>query len=230
MNQAMSQVEIQAQPIPVHLDLAKTALVIIDMQKDFLLEGGFGAQLGNDVNHLRRTIQPIQQLLAAARHLGMVVIHTREGHEPDLHDCPPTKLDRWPAGTRIGDVGPMGRILVRGEEGHDIIDEVYPLPQEYLLDKPGKNAFYGTDLELILQAHDIRHLFITGVTTDVCCFATTIAANDRGYHALVLSDCVASYSPERHAAALAIIQAQGGIFGYVTESANVLIALEGVTL
>ena len=131
----------------------------------------------------------------------MVVIHTREGHEPDLHDCPPTKLDRWPEGTRIGDVGPMGRILVRGEEGHDIIDEVYPLPQEYLLDKPGKNAFYGTELERILQAHDIRHLLITGVTTDVCCFATTIAANDRGYHALVLSDCVASYSPERHAAA-----------------------------
>jgi nicotinamidase-related amidase len=225
----MSQVEIQAQPTAVTLELAKTALIIIDMQKDFLLEGGFGAQLGNDVNHLRRTIKPIQQLLAMARHLGMVVIHTREGHEPDLHDCPPTKLDRWPAGTRIGDVGPMGRILVRGETGHDIIDEVYPLPYEYLLDKPGKNAFYGTDLELILQAHDIRHLLITGVTTDVCCFATTIAANDRGYHALVLADCVASYSPERHAAALAIIQAQGGIFGYVSESSAVLTTLEGVT-
>jgi nicotinamidase-related amidase len=224
----MSYVEIQAQPIPVTLQWDKTALIIIDMQKDFLVEGGFGAQLGNDVNTLRRTIVPIQQLLAAARQSGMVVIHTREGHEPDLHDCPPTKLDRWPEGTRIGDVGPMGRILVRGEEGHDIIDEVYPLPQEYLLDKPGKNAFYGTELERILQAHDIHHLLITGVTTDVCCFATTIAANDRGYHALVLSDCVASYSPERHAAALTIIQAQGGIFGYVTESSAVLTALESV--
>ena len=226
----MSQVEIQAYPIPVTLDFEHTALLIIDMQKDFLLEGGFGALLGNDVSHLRRTIEPIRQLLVAARHLGMVVVHTREGHDPDLHDCPPTKLDRWPQGTRIGDVGPMGRILVRGEAGHDIIDELYPLPLEYLLDKPGKNAFYGTDLEMILQAHDIRHLLITGVTTDVCCFATTIAANDRGYHALVLADCVASYSPERHAAALAIIQAQGGIFGYVTESTNVLTALESVTL
>ncbi len=224
----MSFVEIQAQPIAVSLELDKTALIIIDMQKDFLLEGGFGAQLGNDVNHLRRTIEPIQRLLSAARQSGMVIIHTREGHEPDLHDCPPTKLDRWPAGTRIGDMGPMGRILVRGEEGHDIIEELYPLPEEYLLDKPGKNAFYATELERILQAHDIRHLLITGVTTDVCCFATTIAANDRGYHALVLSDCVASYSPERHAAALAIIQAQGGIFGYVTESPNVLAALESV--
>lgn len=226
----MSLIEIAAQPMPVQLRLEKTALIIIDMQKDFLLEGGFGAQLGNDVNYLRRTIEPIQQLLVAARQLGMVVIHTREGHAPDLHDCPPTKLDRWPAGTRIGDVGPMGRILVRGEEGHDIIDDVYPLAQEYLLDKPGKNAFYGTDLESILQAHGIEHLLITGVTTDVCCFATTIAANDRGYHALVLADCVASYSPERHAAALSIIQAQGGIFGYVSESSAVLTALESVTL
>jgi biuret amidohydrolase len=226
----MSFVEIQAHPIPVHLQLHKSALIIIDMQKDFLLDGGFGAQLGNDVSYLRRTIEPIQHVLAAARHLGMVVIHTREGHAPDLHDCPPTKLDRWPEGTRIGDMGPMGRILIRGEEGHDIIDEVYPLPLEYLLDKAGKNAFYGTELELILQAHDIRHLLVTGVTTDVCCFATTIAANDRGYHALVLADCVASYNPERHAAALAIIQAQGGIFGYVTESSHVLTALERVTL
>jgi len=226
----MNFVEIQAQPIPVNLELNKTALIVIDMQKDFLLEGGFGAQLGNDVNHLRRTIAPIQRLLAAARQSGMVIIHTREGHDPDLHDCPPTKLDRWPAGTRIGDVGPMGRILVRGEEGHDIIDEVYPLPGEYLLDKPGKNAFYATKLESILQSYDIHHLLITGVTTDVCCFATTIAANDRGYHALVLSDCVASYSPERHAAALAIIQAQGGIFGYVTESSMVLAALESVPM
>lgn len=223
-------IEIQAQPMPVTLDLAKTALIVIDMQRDFLLEGGFGAQLGNDVRHLRRTIKPIQQLLAAARHLGMVVIHTREGHAPDLHDCPPTKLDRWAEGTRIGDMGPMGRILVRGEAGHDIIDEVYPLPLEYLLDKPGKNAFYGTELERILQSHDIRHLLITGVTTDVCCFATTIAANDRGYHAVVLADCVASYSPERHDAALRIIQAQGGIFGYVSESSAVLSALESVTL
>jgi nicotinamidase-related amidase len=225
----MNAIEIPTHAGPVALNVEETALLIIDMQKDFLLEGGFGAALGNDVNHLRRTIEPIQQVLAAARTAGMSIIHTREGHTPDMADCPPTKLDRWPVGSRIGDMGPMGRILIRGEEGHDIIKELYPLPAEYLLDKPGKNAFYGTELESILQAHNIRHLLITGVTTDVCCFATTIAANDSGYHALVLADCVASYSPERHAAALNIIQAQGGIFGYISTSTHLLSALARVT-
>ena len=218
----MSTITISAQPHPVTIDLDATALVVIDMQKDFLYPNGFGAFLGNDVTLLQRTIGPIQQMLAAARARGMLIIHTREGHLPDLSDCPPTKLDRWAPGTRIGDVGPMGRILIRGEEGHGIIDEVAPLPGEIVLDKPGKSSFYATDLEAILHQQGIRNLLVTGVTTDVCCSATVIGANDRGLNALVLADCVSSYSPERHAATLETIKAQGGIFGWVTDSAAVL--------
>lgn len=219
---AMSSITIPAEPHAVTVDLDATALIVIDMQKDFLYPNGFGAFLGNDVTLLQRTIGPIQQMLAAARARGMLIIHTREGHLPDLSDCPPTKLDRWAPGTRIGDVGPMGRILIRGEEGHGIIDEVAPLPGEIVLDKPGKSSFYATDLEALLQQHGIRNLLVTGVTTDVCCSATVIGANDRGFNALVLADCVSSYSPERHAATLETIKAQGGIFGWVTDSAAVL--------
>lgn len=218
----MTTITISAEPHPVTLDLATTALMVIDMQKDFLYPNGFGAFLGNDVTLLQRTIHPIQQLLAAARASKLLIIHTREGHLPDLSDCPPTKLDRWAPGTRIGDVGPMGRILIRGEAGHGIIDEVAPLPGEVVLDKPGKSSFYATDLEAILHQHGIRNLLITGVTTDVCCSATVIGANDRGFNAIVLSDCVSSYSPARHAATLETIKAQGGIFGWVTDSAAVL--------
>jgi biuret amidohydrolase len=224
----MRTVHIAAKPFAVDLDLDGTALVVIDMQKDFLYPGGYGDFLGNDVTLLQRTIAPIQALLAAARRLGMLVIHTREGHLPDLSDCPPTKLTRWPAGNRIGDPGPMGRILIRGEEGHGIIDEVAPLEGEIVIDKPGKNAFYATELDELLRARGIENLLITGVTTDVCCSATTIAANDRGFNALVLADCVASYSPERHAAVLDVIAAQGGIFGWVTDSAAVLAGLAAV--
>lgn len=213
---------IPAEPHAVTVDLAQTALIVIDMQKDFLYPGGFGALLGNDTSLLRRTIEPIQAMLSFARERGMTVIHTREGHLPDLSDCPPTKLDRWPAGTRIGDMGPMGRILIRGEEGHAIIDEVAPLPDELVIDKPGKNAFYATELEPYLRQRGIVNLLITGVTTDVCCSATTIAANDRGFNAIVLADCVASYSPERHAATLAVIKAQGGIFGWVSAAQQLL--------
>jgi nicotinamidase-related amidase len=213
---------IEAKPCAVDLDLHRSALIIIDMQKDFLYPGGFGDFLGNDVMLLQRTIAPIQRLLAVARAQGMTVIHTREGHLPDLSDCPPTKLTRWPEGTRIGDSGPMGRILIRGEEGHGIIDEVAPRDGEIVIDKPGKDAFYATDLEELLRGRGIDTLLITGVTTDVCCSATTIAANDRGFHAVVVGDCVASYSPERHAAVLEVIAAQGGIFGWVTDSASVL--------
>jgi nicotinamidase-related amidase len=226
----MRMAHIEAKPFAVDLDLARTALVVIDMQKDFLLPGGFGDFLGNDVTLLQRTIAPIQALLAAARRLGMTVIHTREGHLPDLSDCPPTKLARWPAGTRIGDGGPMGRILIRGEEGHGIIDEVAPIEGEIVIDKPGKDAFYATGLDELLRSMSIENLLITGVTTDVCCSATTIAANDRGFNALVVGDCVASYSPERHAAVLEVIAAQGGIFGWVTDAASVLAGLEAATL
>jgi nicotinamidase-related amidase len=218
----MPTLTIPAEPHAVTIDLAQTALIVIDMQKDFLYPGGFGALLGNDTSLLRRTIEPIQAMLSFARARGMTVIHTREGHLPDLSDCPPTKLDRWPAGTRIGDMGPMGRILIRGEEGHAIIDEVAPLPDELVIDKPGKNAFYATELEPYLRQRGIVNLLITGVTTDVCCSATTIAANDRGFNAIVLADCVASYSPERHAATLEVIKAQGGIFGWVSATQQVL--------
>ncbi|HRW10271.1 MAG TPA: isochorismatase family cysteine hydrolase [Caldilineaceae bacterium] len=221
----MTTMTIPAEPHAVTIELAATALMVIDMQRDFLYPDGFGAFLGNDVTLLQRTIKPIQAVLAAARERGMLIIHTREGHKPDLSDCPPTKLDRWPEGTRIGDQGPMGRILIQGEKGHDIIEEVAPLAGEIVLDKPGKSSFYATDLDDILRKHGIRNLLITGVTTDVCCSATVIGANDRGYNAIVLADCVASYSPERHAATLATISAQGGIFGWVSTSQNVLAAL-----
>ena len=222
----MTAWHIAAEPSPVTIDPAETALIIIDMQKDFLYPDGYGAFLGNDVTLLQRTIAPIQALLAAARGRGMLVIHTREGHLPDLSDCPPTKLNRWPPGNRIGDMGPMGRILVRGEAGHAIVDELAPAPGELVIDKPGKNAFYATDLEEVLRTRDIRNLLVTGVTTDVCCSATVIAANDRGYNAIVLRDCVASYSPERHAAVLDVIKAQGGIFGWVTDSTAVLATMQ----
>lgn len=225
----MRTVHIAAKPFAVDLDLDRTALVVIDMQKDFLYPGGYGDFLGNDVTLLQRTIAPIQALLAAARRLEMTVIHTREGHLPDLSDCPPTKLTRWPEGNRIGDPGPMGRILIRGEEGHGIIDEVAPIDGEIVIDKPGKNAFYATGLDELLRERGIENLLITGVTTDVCCSATTIAANDSGFNALVLADCVASYSPERHAAVLEVIAAQGGIFGWVTDSVAVLAGLETIS-
>jgi nicotinamidase-related amidase len=221
----MTVVRIEAEPGPVQIDLDATALIVIDMQRDFLAEGGYGEFLGNDPGLLRRTIGPIQRMLEAARARGLLVIHTREGHEGDLSDCPPTKLERWPAGTRIGDMGPMGRILIRGEVGHAIVDEVAPIAGEPVIDKPGKSAFYATNLDDLLRSQGITNLLVMGVTTDVCCTATVIAANDRGYHAIVLADCVASYSPERHAAALAAIKAQGGIFGWVTDSGRVLAAL-----
>lgn len=226
----MSQtVQIEAEPAPVPVDWSVTALMIIDMQRDFLYPGGFGELLGNDVSLLGRAIGPIEHVLTAARAQGMLIIHTREGHLPDLSDCPPAKLERWPPGTRIGDPGPMGRILIRGEAGHAIIEELAPLAGEIVLDKPGKSSFHATDLQAILDEHSIRNLLITGVTTDVCCFSTVIAANDRGFNAIVLSDCVASYSLERHAAALATIKAQGGIFGWVTDSAQVLAAFGKTT-
>lgn len=224
----MSNVIIPAEPSPIEVDLCTTALLVIDMQKDFLRHGGYGESLGNNPDILARTIVPIQAMLKAAREKGMLIVHTREGHVPDLSDCPPTKLLRWPKGRRIGDMGPMGRILVRGEEGHAIIDEVAPLASELVIDKPGKNAFYKTNLEEVLRKHNIVNLIVTGVTTDVCCSTTVSGANDRGFNAIVLSDCMASYSEARHAAALDIIKAQGGIFGWVTDSRQVLEALAAV--
>ncbi|MEV6345046.1 cysteine hydrolase [Actinoplanes sp. NPDC051851] len=206
---------VDAQPSPFGFDRDSTALLVIDMQRDFLLPGGFGESLGNDVAQLRRTIEPLTALLTAWRAAGLPVIHTREGHDSDLSDCPPAKLARGPM---IGQPGHFGRILIRGEYGHDIIDELRPADGEVVIDKPGKGAFYSTDLSEILEKSGITHLVVTGVTTEVCVHTTVREANDRGYECLVLADCVGSYFPEFQRVGLQMIAAQGGIFGWVAES------------
>jgi nicotinamidase-related amidase len=216
---------VEAEPYPFPLDPARAALLIIDMQRDFLEPGGFGEMLGNNIEELRRTIGPNRALLAAWRAAGLLVIHTREGHRPDLSDLPPAKKIRGHTTTTIGDPGPMGRILVRGELGHDIIAELAPLPDEPVIDKPGKGAFFATDLHAILQNRGIGQLVVTGVTTEVCVNTTIREANDRGYDCLALADCTGSYFPEFHAAGLAMIKAQGGIFGWVGSSGPVIAAI-----
>jgi len=213
---------VPAEPYPFALDPATTALVVIDMQRDFMEPGGFGALLGNDVSLLASAITPLQAVLAAARDAGMTIVHTREGHRPDLTDCPPSKRARGGLETGIGDEGPNGRILVRGERGHDIIDELAPWPGEVVLDKPGKGSFYATGLELMLRNAGIKSLIVTGVTTEVCVHTTVREANDRGFECLVLSDCCGSYFPEFHEVALRMIAAQGGIFGWVGTSEDLL--------
>ena len=215
-----------ARPGPLPFDPARTAVILIDMQRDFLEPGGFGAALGNDVTQLASTIAPCQRILAAARAAGLLVIHTREGHRPDLSDAPPAKIDRAPPGLRIGDPGPMGRILIRGEPGHAIIPALAPLPTEPVIDKPGKGAFCQTELELMLRNRGIETLLVGGVTTEVCVHTTIREANDRGYRCVALSDACGSYFPEFHAAALAMISAQGGIFGWVSTTAAAIEALE----
>lgn len=216
---------VEAEPYVYEFNPTETALVIIDMQRDFLEPAGFGEMLGNDVSQLRRTIEPNRVLLKAWRDAGLTVIHTREGHRPDLSDLPPAKKIRGGGKTTIGDTGPMGRILVRGEAGHDIIPELYPLPTEPVIDKPGKGAFYATDLHAILQHRGIKKLIVTGVTTEVCVNTTVREANDRGYDCLVPEDCVGSYFPEFQEAGLKMIKAQGGIFGWVTDSSKILAVL-----
>jgi biuret amidohydrolase len=216
---------IAAEPAPLAVDTGRMALVIIDMQRDFLEPGGFGAALGNDVSLLKAAVGPCRDLLAAARRAGTLVIHTREGHRPDLTDAPPIKVERGDPATRIGAPGPMGRILVRGEPGHDIIPELYPEAGEPVIDKPGKGAFYQTDLELMLKNRGIETLLVCGVTTEVCVNTTVREANDRGFRCIVLSDCCASYFPEFHDMGLKMIKAQGGIFGSVAASGAVIAAL-----
>ena len=216
---------IEAEPAAVAVETGRTALLIIDMQRDFLEPGGFGAALGNDVSRLKAAVGPCASVLAAARRAGMLVIHTREGHRPDLTDAPPMKVERGDPALRIGAPGPMGRILVRGEPGHDIIPELYPKAGEPVIDKPGKGAFYQTDLELMLKNRGIDSLLVCGVTTEVCVNTTVREANDRGFRCIVLSDCCASYFPEFHHMGLKMITAQGGIFGSVSASAPVIAAL-----
>lgn len=217
----MGRLVIPAQPSPFVLETARTALLMIDMQRDFLEPGGFGEMLGNDVSRLRTAIAPCRALLDIAREAGLFVIHTREGHRADLSDAPSAKLERSPPDKRIGACGPMGRILVRGEPGHDIISELAPLRGEPVIDKPGKGAFYQTDLELMLRNRGVASLIVAGVTTEVCVHTTIREANDRGYRCLAAGDACASYFPEFHEVGLRMIAAQGGIFGCVTTSAEI---------
>lgn len=218
-------VRVSAKPYEFSLDLSKSALLIIDMQRDFVEPGGFGEALGNDVTQLHSSIKPLKALLATARQAGLFVMHTREGHKPDLSDLHDAKKIRGRGSLTIGDEGPMGRILVIGEEGHDIIPELYPIDGEPVIDKPGKGAFYNTELSDIIAERGITQLIVCGVTTEVCVHTTVREANDRGIDCLVLSDCTASYFPEFHQMALRMIVAQGGIFGWVSDSASVMAAL-----
>ncbi|MDB5293165.1 MAG: putative isochorismatase [Phycisphaerales bacterium] len=219
---------IKANPFEFSLPREGLALIVIDMQRDFLEPGGFGAALGNDVSLLRPIVPNIARLLAAFRKHGLPVIHTREGHQPDLSDCPPAKRLRGHSNLRIGDSGPMGRILVLGEPGNDIIPELAPAPGEIVLDKPGKGAFCNTGLQSILDNLNATHLVITGVTTEVCVQTTMREANDRGYECLLLEDCTESYFPAFKKATLEMVRAQGGIVGWTASSSELLRGLETV--
>ena len=222
----MGEGKIQAEPYEFDFDLDTTALVMIDMQRDFVEPGGFGESLGNDVSLLRSSIEPCKELLETARKAGMFIIHTREGHRADLADLQPAKKARGNPTLKIGDPGPMGRLLVRGEPGHEIIPELAPMNGEPVIDKPGKGAFYETDLLGILRNRGIKKLIVCGVTTEVCVHTTVREANDRGFDALVPEDCTASYFPEFKRVALEMIKAQGGIFGWVSDSDRVVKGLE----
>ena len=223
-NAATEMRTIEAEPFNLSFDPRTTALIIIDMQRDFVLPGGFGEKLGNDTSLLLAAVEPTRRVLTKAREKGMFIIHTREGHRPDLSDCPPAKLTR--GGTVfIGEDGPMGRILVRGESGHDIIHQLYPVSGEPVIDKPGKGSFHATELHQILLDRGVKTLVFCGVTLEVCVHTTVREANDRGYECVVLSDCVASYFPEFYRVGLEMIKAQGAIFGWVSNSDNFIKAL-----
>jgi len=224
----MSTIEIAATPFPYSFTPGKTALVIIDMQRDFVEPGGFGASLGNDVSLLHAAIPPIAALLAAWRARGWPVVHTRESHKADLSDCPPAKRLRGSPTRRIGEPGPMGRLLIRGEPGTSIIPVLAPLAGELVIDKPGKGMFWSTGLHEMLHAQGVTHLVFTGVTTEVCVQTSMREANDRGYDCLLVEDGTESYFPEFKAAALAMIAAQGAIVGWHAPSTTLLAALEKV--
>lgn len=230
MNRDHPNARAAAEPYPFEFDPAHTALMCIDFQRDFLEPGGYGESLGNDVAALRKAIRPTQRVLQAFRADRRLVIHTREGHRESLADLFPAKRNRGRAPLRIGDNGPMGRLLTRGSTGHDTIPELYPTASEIVLDKLGKGAFYATDLETILRASEVTHLIITGVTTEVCVQTTAREANDRGFECLILSDCTASYFPRFHRAALDMIKAQGAIIGWVGTSGPLIDAIRQTTI
>ncbi len=216
---------IDARPFAYDFDLASTALVLIDMQRDFIEPGGFGETLGNDVSLLAAIVPATQAVLAAWRQAGGLVVHTREAHRPDLSDCPPAKRLRGNPTLRIGDEGPMGRILVAGEPGNQIIDALAPIAGEWVIDKPGKGAFYATGLHELLQASGITHLVFGGVTTEVCVQTSMREANDRGYDCLLLEDCTESYFPQFKAAAVEMIRAQAAIVGWTATGPQLIAAL-----
>ena len=216
---------IDAQPYAFDFPAGKLALVVIDMQRDFIEEGGFGSVLGNDVRPLARIVPTVRRLLDAFRAARLPIVHTREGHVPDLSDCPPSKRARGRGALTIGDAGPMGRILVDGEPGNDLVPELAALPGETVLLKPGKGAFYATPLDGLLKGLGVNHLVFAGVTTEVCVQTTMREANDRGYECLLAEDATESYFPEFKAATLAMIRAQGGIVGWTAPTEAVVRAL-----
>ncbi len=217
--------KIKAQPFPYKFEVSSTALVIIDMQRDFIEPGGFGHALGNDVSLLAGIVPACQAVLSAWRAAGALVVHTRESHLADLSDCPPSKLNRGNPTLRIGDIGPMGRILVAGEPGNQIIAELSPMAGDIVIDKPGKGAFYATPLHQLLQQAGITHLVFMGVTTEVCVQSSMREANDRGYDCLLLADCTESYFPSFKTATLEMMRAQGGIVGWTAQSLDLLTVL-----
>ena len=215
----------EAKPFPYDFDVETTALVLIDFQRDFMEPGGFGDTLGNDVSLLQAIVPATARMLDAWRKAGGWVVHTREAHQPDLSDCPPAKRDRGSPTLRIGDAGPMGRILVVGEPGSQIIEALSPIDGELVIDKPGKGAFYATGLQAALQERGITHLLFGGVTTEVCVQTSMREANDRGYDCLLIEDCTESYFPAFKVATVEMIHAQGGIVGWTASSVALIAAL-----